>query len=492
MIAFTRTGFALALSAALAVAAEEPLAQAHWEQFRGPNGAGLAPDDAPLPAKLDESTLQWKAEIPHGLSSPCIWGNRIFLTGMQGTTLETLCVDRGTGELLWRAEAWYEFIERVHRSNSPASPTPVTDGERVYVYIGSAGIYCYDFDGKKVWERIMFPPPTMYGTASSMILAGGKLVFCNDNERGSYLETIDPATGETVWRVDRPEMAYNWTTPVLRVDGEVTELLINGFCQLDAYDLADGAKRWSLPGLTPEPCVTPVVADGMVFLTSYNMKTNTEVVGPPPWEELVTLYDTDGDGMLTKEECRPNESILSRADADGEGDHPLWGFHRRLDTDRDGKLTEEEWQGLLEWIDSFPQKNAILAVKPPGEAGGLPEIVWQFERGVPEVPSPLYCRGRVYTVKNGGLVTCLDAKSGELLFLERLDAGGPYYASLVAGNGKIYAASTRGEVTVFAAADELKVLAKSDLGERISATPALLEGHVYVRGDRHLFAFGGE
>jgi outer membrane protein assembly factor BamB len=464
--------------------------QSQWGQFRGPGGSGIAPDEAALPALLNESNLKWKSAIPHGLSSPCISGNRIFLTGMRGTTLETFCIDRKTGEILWRAEAWYEFIERVHRSNSPASPTAVTDGERVYVYIGSAGIYSYDFEGQKVWERVMFPPPTMYGTASSLILAKGLLIFCNDNERSSTLEAINPADGETVWRKKRPEMSYNWTTPMFWVNDEVDELVVNGFCRLDAYGVADGEKRWTLPGLTPEPCVTPVAGDGLIYVTSYNMKTNTEVIGPPPWAELLVELDSNDDGTLTLEECKPNKSILSRADADGEGDHPLWGFHRRLDEDKDGKLTEEEWQGLLDWVDSFPQMNAILAVKPPTEAGGLPEIVWQHKRGVPEVPSPLYLDGRVYTVKNGGIVTCLDGRTGEVKYYERLDSGGPYYASLVTGDGKIYAASTRGVVTVFEAGDELKVLARNDLGERISATPALLDGVVYVRTDEHMYAFG--
>ncbi len=464
-------------------------AQSRWEQFRGPGGRGIAPDDHALPTLLDESTREWRTAIPHGLSSPCVWGDRIFLTGMRGTTLETFCVSRETGEILWRAEAWYEFIERVHRSNSPASPTPVTDGERVYVYIGSAGIYCYDFDGALVWERIMFPPPTMYGTASSLVLAQGLLMFCNDNERGSYLEAIDPADGETAWRTERPGMAYNWTTPMFWVNGEVDELVVNGFCQLTAYGLMDGKVRWTLPGLTPEPCVTPVEGDGLVYVTSYNMKTNTEVIGPPPWTELLAELDANADGTLSLAECKPNKSILSRADADGEGDHPLWGFHRRLDEDKDGQLTEEEWQGLLDWVDSFPQMNATIAVRPPAEEGGLAEIVWTHEEGVPEVPSPLYFERRLYTVKNGGIVTCLDARTGELKYSAKLDAGGPYYASLVAGDGKIFAASTRGVVTVFAPGDELAVLARNELKERISATPALLDGKVYVRTNDHLHAF---
>ncbi len=131
-----------------------------------------------------------------------------------------------------------------------------------------------------------------------------------------------------------------------------------------------------------------------------------------------------------------------------------------------------------------------MAVKPPAEAGQVAEIVWKHEKGVPEVPSPLYYDGRLYSVKNGGMITCLDAKTGAEKYRARLGPGGPYYASLVAGDGKIFASSVRGVVTVFEGRDKLNVLARNDLQERISATPALLDGKVYVRTDKHLFAFG--
>ena len=486
-----RNRTAVVLSLFFTLTMSSALAQPHWEQFRGPGGSGIARATCSLPTRFDEKTnLIWKCEVPFGHSSPCIWGDRIFLTGITGTKLETICIDRTSGEILWRAQAWYEFIERVHRTNSPASPSPTCDGQRVYVYFGSSGLMCFDFDGKEVWSRVMRTPPNMYGTASSLILADGLLIFCNDNERQSYLEAIEPATGETVWRTDRPELQYNWTTPMYWNNDGVDELVLNGEGGLRAYDLKDGTQRWSLPGLTPEPCVTPVGNDGLIYVTSYNMKTNTEVVGLPEWSALVAELDTDGDGELTLEETKPNKSILSRADADGEGDHPLWGFHRFLDEDHNGKVTGTEWQKIVTWVDSFPQENAIMAIRPPGKNGSVAEIVWKHEKGVPEVPSPLCYDGRVYSVKNGGLVTCLDARTGEMKYRERLDAGGPYYASLVTGDGKIFAASARGVITVFESGDRLQVVAHNDLKERISATPALLEGKVYVRTDKHLFAFG--
>jgi outer membrane protein assembly factor BamB len=458
-----------------------------WEQFRGPKGSAKSMGTIPLPVEFGEGkNMLWKTEISYGLSSPCVWGNRIFLTGIEGTELETVCIDRNTGDILWRRQAWYEFIERVHRSNSPATPTPATDGERVYVYLGSCGLLCYDNEGNEIWTRIMRTPPNLYGSAGSLILAKGNLIFCNDNMNKSTLEAIDPKTGETIWLKERKNFKASWTTPVFWNNNGVDELLINGTGFLKAYSLTDGEERWSLPGMTDEPCVTPAVGEGLVFITSYNMKTNTEAIRPPLWEELLNELDTDGDGELTLEETKPNQSILSRADADGEGDHPLWGFHPFLDSDKNGKLIEKEWQGLINWINTFPQENALIAIEP----GDSARVLWKYEKGVPECPSPLYINHRVYMVKNGGLVTCVDAQTGDLKFSKTIGAGGPYYASPIAGDGKIYTASTRGVVSVLKVGDTLKILAQNDLGERIGATPAIVDGKIYVRTDKHLFAFG--
>ena len=102
---------------------------------------------------------------------------------------------------------------------------------------------------------------------------------------------------------------------------------------MTGYDLKTGTEQWSVPGLTDEPCITPVNGEGLVFTTSYNMKNNPEVIGLPEFDELLEEYDKDNDGELTREEIKSNQSILSRYDADGEGDHPLRGFFRFLDVD---------------------------------------------------------------------------------------------------------------------------------------------------------------
>ena len=464
----------------------------NWAQFRGPQGSGIAAGEKPLPVELGEDkNLIWKTAIGKGNSSPCVWGNRIFLTEFEGKTLRIVCLDKAAGKQVWEQSVTADKLERVHPINTPATPTAAADGERVYVYFGSYGLLCYDFSGAKVWERRLPPPPVnMYGTASSPILAGGRLVFFVDMKEGSWIEAADPKTGETIWKTDREGFTGSWSSPLHWKNEGVDEIVIYGIWWLKGYDLEDGTERWSLPGLTDEPCITPVFGGGLIYLTSYNMKNNPEVIGLPYFSDLLEEYDTDKDGQLNRDEIKDNQSVLSRYDADGEGDHPLRGFFRFLDVDRSGKITEKEWAKMISFLDSFEQENALLAVRPGTYGGAETKVEWRHSYGVPECPSPLYYDGLIYMVKNGGIVSCLEAETGGLKYQQKLGAGGPYYSSPVVGDGKIYVASARGVVTVFQIGEELKVIARNDLGERIMATPALVDGQIFVRTEKNLFAFG--
>lgn len=476
---------ALSLCAVLSAQTEQ------WSQFRGPGSRGIAVSDAALPTEFGlEQNLIWKLPVGPGHSSPCIWGGRIFLTTSEGETVELLCIDRKTGEILWRRSHQGQAEKRLHRVNSAATPTPTADGERVYAYFGSVGMVCYDFEGEELWRREIQDQKNIYGTATSPILAGGSLIICRDTNGESFLESIEPSTGKTRWHVDRTGFPSGWSTPVLWEHEGIKELLVYGAFRLSSYDLADGHERWSVPGLADEPAITPVTGEGLVFVSSYNMNTNPEVVGLPEFETLLADYDMDGDELLTREEVLPNKSILSRMDADGEGDHPLRGFFRFLDANRDEHLDAKEWQKMIAWLGNFEHANALLAIRPGDGDERDAEIAWQFPRGVPECPSPLYHDGLVYIVKNGGMISCLEAESGQLEYQGRIGARGPRYSSPVYGDGKIYAASARGVVSVIAAGDELLVLAQNDLGERIMATPAIVNGHIYLRTEEHLFAFG--
>ncbi len=476
----------------LATGADAQLAAARdWAQFRGPGARGIADGGAELPVEFGpEQNVVWKCALPAGNSSPCVVGNAVFVTGAAERELITVCVDRDSGEVRWRQALEVEAVERVHRVNSLASPTPCSDGERVYVYFGSFGLLAYDFEGKEVWRRVLKPAKNIFGTATSPIVVGGRVILHRDTNDDSWVEALDAETGETAWRIDRTGFPSSWSTPVVWRRGDTEELLIYGAFRLTAYDLTDGSERWSVPGLADEPCITPVTGDGMVFVTSYNMHTNPEVIGLPKFDKLLADYDTDGNGTLNRDEVKPNKSILSRMDADGEGDHPLRGFFRFLDADRNGELDATEWQKMHAWLEGFEHANAAIAIRPPKDGETAPSIAWQQPRGVPECPSPLYHDGRLYLVKNGGLASCLDTRTGAVLYRKRLGARGPRYSSPVVGDDKIYAASARGVVTVFKTGDALEVLAHNDLGERIMATPALVDGVIYVRTERTLYAFG--
>ncbi len=482
----------LAVSPVHPVDDESESQASHWNQFRGQGGRGAALDGADYPAKLDpETNMLWATELPAGHSSPVVSGEKVFVTGHREGALAVLCLDRTSGAVLWQSEVEGGRQARIHRVNNLVSSTPTTDGERVYSYFSSFGLVAHNVaDGSVAWSRSLATPKNTFGAAASPILAHGRLLIVHDANDGSYLESIEPATGEVLWHRERTAFKSGWSTPVVWENAGRREILVYGIWWLTAYEFESGEELWSVPGLADEPIVMPAIGEGLVYVTSYNMGSNLEVEGLPEFASLVADLDSDGDGMLDAAEAAENKSVLSRTDADGEGDHPLGIFFRFLDEDKDGKLTESEWPKLSRWLSDFAQINGLVAIRPGDAESKLASIAWQYPHGTPECPSPLYLDGRIYLVKNGGLLTCLDAVSGEPKYQERLDARGPFYSSPVTGGGNIYAASARGVVTVLAPGDELRILSRTDLGERIMATPALSAGVVFVRTESYLRAFG--
>src|ERR1019366_2529375 len=224
-----------------------------WTQFRGP-AAGVA-EDAALPDTWGPTTnVVWKLDIPgRGWSSPVVAGDRIFLTSVIATQPEeppkkglyfggnreappadehrwmVYCVDWKTGKLLWEREVHRGKAPARHLKNSYASETPVTDGERVYAYFGSVGVFCLDRDGKPVWSQPLGPFRMRYGwgAASSPVLHQGRLYIVNDNEDQSFLEALDAKTGKQIWRVARDE-GSNWATPFVWESGKRTEIVTAG------------------------------------------------------------------------------------------------------------------------------------------------------------------------------------------------------------------------------------------------------------------------
>ncbi len=460
-----------------------------WLRFRGPDGCGVANPQHPLPNRLDlQSELRWKAEVPTGHSSPIIVGDAVFITSYEPGKLSTHCLDRATGKARWRRDVSVDAFEKVHPQHGPASATPASDGQRLFVVFGSYGMIAYDLQGEELWKRTSPSRRNLFGSATSPVVVDDKLVVFSGSEEESLLQVFEPNSGKLLWERRRAGPASSWSTPVPWQSGNQRALLIYEPFHLRACSLQDGSDLWSVPGLADEPITTPQIHGDLIFTSSYNLRTNREAIGLPLFEALLKECDTNGDGAIDSEEAKTNKSILSRPDADGQGDHPLRMFFRMLDDDRDGRIRAAEWPRIRTWMDPWNHANGIIALR-PSKDGSAPSLVWQHEVGVPECPTPIIYNERLYAIRNGGVVTCLQADTGKLLFQDRFVAGGPYYASPVAGDGKIFLASARGTVTVLAAEVEPRILATVDLNESISATPALAGSQIVVRTDKHVWLF---
>jgi outer membrane protein assembly factor BamB len=453
-------------------------ADSDWPQFRGLGGLGIGTGKPPIEFGPDKNVL-WKIDVPFGHSSPCILGKRIFFTGLDDGKLITMCVDRADGHQIWRAAAPAEKIESTQRISSPASPTPCTDGRHVYVYFGSFGLLAYDLDGKEVWRQPLPPPIVEFGTGASPILADGKLIIVCDQDVGSYLLAVDPATGKQVWRTERPEFLRSFSSPFLWKHDGAEELVVAGSLWVRGYNVHDGQELWSCQGMARVSNATPVAGDGLLLVSSWNVGGDPgDRVTMAPWEEFLAAQDANHDGVLSKDEFPPG---------------PVKDRFSQIDVNKDGKVTREEYEHMR---DMFSQAvNQLFAIKPGGH-GDITKthVVWTIGRHLPYVSSPLDYHGRVYCVKNGGLASCYDAKTGDTIYqAERLDAPGDYYSSAIGVDDRVYVASQKGTVVVIDAAPDAKqlhVLARNNMGEQVYATPAILDGKIFLRTDKHLYAFG--
>jgi outer membrane protein assembly factor BamB len=473
----------------------------HWPQFHGPAGSGVAAEGRGVPRDFGpDKNVLWKTPLPRGHSSPCIWGNRIFVTGCakDAKKLETFCLDRATGNILWQQSVPANQKEPIHELNSPASATAATDGERVYVYFGMFGLVCYDFDGKEIWQRPFAPIAGRFGSGQSPAVAGDFVLLATASSRFSYtLTAFDRKTGKTMWEKSRAAGFSQSlsSTPIVRpVDGGY-EVLVVGGQRVCAYNLADGSERWYLTGLPAVSLNTPVVSDAVAVFTLSNPIGDSEnVVQLPNFDDALKKFDKNGDGKIQFDEIPADLTAFTRGREDKIGD---WGSVRqsaqRYDRDGDGALNREEWQALLDGQAQMAQHavTTTYCVRLDGK-GNMNDtgIVWKQTKSAPEVPSPLIYQGRVYLISEKGIATCRDVTTGKELYRERLNLRGTCYSSPVAGDGVVLIASDGGTVALLRAGDTFELLARIQFNEAILATPALVDGKIYLRTDRQMYAFG--
>ena len=480
-----------------------------WNQFRGPNSSGVADAFKP-PIKLDPRTLIWKRAIPPGLSSPVLSRNKIFLTAVEGQRLVTLAFDVASGKPAWSQPAPRVAAEKVHEANSPATPTPYVDGERVHVYFGAYGLICYDLDGREQWKKPIDTPRSLYGSATSPIGHGENMILVLDNEANlpdsklsqSRILALKKSTGELVWETARPFQRSGWSTPTIWTHADGEDLVVLGSGRLSGYDPRTGAEKWFTTGFSRETIAQPVSGHGQLYAAAAMLGgVPDEQPDPEPFWKAMLRFDANGDGKVERSEMTKHFTYPLRPELPL--GHPGFGIplpeegdkrtkrqnetFGSMDKDKDGSISREEFIANL----SFRRGKPMLVAVRPGGQGDVTDthVAWQLNRSIPEIPSPLFHRDRIYMVRNGGILTCANATTGKIIYDERLEGSGQYSASPVLANGHLYLVSNRGRVSVVKAGDAFELVHQHDLGEPAFVTPAFDATTIYIRTQTNLCAF---
>ena len=450
-----------------------------WPQFRGPGGSGVAEEQNP-PVKVGpETNVKWKTTVPSGFSSPIVVADKLILTGFDSGKLYTIAYSRADGKEHWRAEAPTKTIEGYHKTEgSPAASTPTTDGDKIISYFGSCGLFCYDLSGKELWKHETPTAVTIadFGTGVSPILADGVVVLLRDVTNDPKIIALDAATGAVKWEKKRQSFSgfgspLIWNTPAGK------QVVAPGSGRLIAYDLTTGDEKWSISGMPAACCTTPVAADGVLFFAGWSPGDPSDKdFKLPSFDQLLKMAGAESEGVLTKKAAEKTF---------------LKNFFDNNDANKDGKITREEWDANLKMMSA--SRNSAFAVK-SGGAGDVSDshVLWKKTKALPYVPSAIVYQGKYVMVKDGGIVTAYDAKTGDEIHQGRLAAPGSYYASPVAANGRVYFTSLSDGVVTVVKFDSAKpeVVAKNPpLGERVAATPAIADNTLYIRTATKLYAF---
>jgi outer membrane protein assembly factor BamB len=448
-----------------------------WARFRGPNGSGHAVG-ATYPTEFGATkNLLWKTALPKGHSSPIVWRDRIYLTAFRGDDLFTIAINRADGKILWERQAPTTKTKIVDKRNNPASPSPALEDNRIYTFFPDYGLITYDEEGQEQWKLPLGPWDNIYGMGASPVIVGDLLVLACDQSNGSFLLALDKRTGKERWRTPRPEARSGHATPILwkAPDGN-DQILLPGSFLLTGYDARTGEKKWWVRGLSFEIKSTPVIHGDMIYINGYGAPENDpgRKINVPPADEVWPTADADKNGLLTQAEF-PKYSAA------------FW--FGVADLNSNGSLTKEEWEYYRAALDS---ENGMLAITLGGTGDTTETAVrWKYQRSVPQLPSPIVFNDVLYMVNDGGIVTTLNPQTGELIKQGRLTGAlGAYYASPVAGGGHLYFASERGAIAVLPPGGDLTPLVVNDLMEDVYATPALVDGKIYIRTVEHLYAFG--
>ena len=440
-----------------------------WTRFRGANGGGIAAGTGyPRALKLETSGV-WRSPVRPGKSSPVLTRRHVFLTGYEDGKLFTQCYDRQTGKLVWERSVNRTYTLIANQLNHPAAISPVTDGENVYAFFKDYGLVSYDAKGNERWKAPLGPFQTTMGLGASPLLAGGNVIVVADQVEGSFIAAIDQRNGELRWKVDREE-GEAWGSPLYQeAAGRAPYIVTASRGQFGSYAPASGKRLSTLRGLPTTVVGSPVIADGVLYVQGYGSDA------PAPFSQRLEKLDKNKDGQLSKDEYLEEPFLAGIAKYVG---------------NRDMIITEAEWNAKQKEVMG---PNCLVAYQLEYDAQGAlaPRELWRYERSFTGViPTPLVYQGVLYFVKNGGILTSIDTKTGAVRKTGRVPGAlGGYSSSPVAADGMIYLASEDGSLAVLRAGPEWEVLSVDNIGESVYATPALSDGEVYLRTESALYRF---
>jgi outer membrane protein assembly factor BamB len=429
--------------------AVNPTRAEDWPQWRGPSGGGVSHDSG-FPVEWSAtSNIAWKTPLKGlGVSTPIVAGGRVYVTyqigenalkpGVHPTLVQGAGVatsgehalggarpheradtkivlalaafDRRSGRAVWEYSLDAEgVLPQTHEKRNLATPSPVTDGERVYAWFSNGQLAAVDLSGKLVWSRHIGREYSVmdidWGQSSSPVIFENLLILACFNPSASFLLALDKKTGKQAWRTDREKGIISYSTPLVIEGPNGPELVLNTSERVEAFNPATGKPLWRFTEANRFPIPVPVFDAGVLYLNR--------------------------------------------------------GY----------------------------RSSPYMAIRAGGEGEiNQTQVVWRTANGGPYVPSLVFYQGLLYMANELGVISCADAKSGELVWRERL--GGFYSASPVAAEGKIYLLSETGEMLVLRAGRKAEVLSKNDVGEQSIASPALSNGQIFLRTDRSLFAIG--
>lgn len=387
-----------------------------WPEFRGPTGQGHS-TERQVPLNWSEShNVLWKTPVPGtGWSSPVVAAGRVWVTTAvqerEGGSLRALAYDAATGREVVNTEVFrIPSVEPLNRKNTRASPTPILDGDRVYVHFGADGTAALSTTGAIIWKA-RFEYRSQHGDGGSPIVYGDLLIFSCDGDDTAYVVALDKRTGKVRWKTDRRRpFAQAYSTPLVIRVGSRDELVSVGAYRAAAYDPRTGEEIWrvSYPVRFPEGfsnVMRPVYGSGLVFVSG--------------------------------------------------------GFN----------------------------EPSFLAVRPDG-VGDVTRshVAWTLTRGAPFTPSPILVGDELYIVNDAGIASCLDARTGQRYWQQRL--GGNYSASPVFADGRIYFTSEEGLSTVIAPGREYRQLATNRLDGDALASLAVSDASIFIRTGTHLYRIG--